>query len=362
MKAAIKIIEYRPEHQPYFESFNRAWIEKLFTMEPIDEFVLTNPEEAILKKGGVILMATYNGSVAGTVGLRKVNDDTYEFTKMAVDEKFRRLGIAEAISYASFEAAQKLGAKQVILYSNTLNAGAIRLYEKIGFKHAAVEKGVYERANVKMVIEIATAVRMAKRFHERTTQIIKVQQADIAQAALIASIGKKSFRHAFEEYFESRETLTGYLEFTYDPLKIARSLKKENNIYLLAWVDGQPGGFAKIKKHSLNELIESPSQTELQKIYVLPAFQGRGVGSALMQHTRELADEINPDHIWLDAHVTNEGAIRFYERNGFRKMGRRFFQIGTQHFEYHVMQRPVAASSSDIFNSPALAGSTKENH
>ena len=126
----VKIVDYHPEHQPYFEKFNRQWIEAWFTMEPVDEFVLTNPEEAILKAGGAILMALYNGEVAGTVGLRKVDAQTYEFTKMAVDENFRRKGIAEAISYASFEKAKALGATKVILYSNTKNAGAIKLYEK----------------------------------------------------------------------------------------------------------------------------------------------------------------------------------------------------------------------------------------
>jgi len=32
---------------------------------------MTNPEEAILKPGGAILMALYNETVAGTVALRK---------------------------------------------------------------------------------------------------------------------------------------------------------------------------------------------------------------------------------------------------------------------------------------------------
>src|SRR5689334_10947416 len=106
----IKIIDYRPEHQPYFESLNRVWIEKLFRMEPVDEWVLTNPDKAILDAGGAILMAEYDGVIAGTVGLRKVDDETFEFTKMAVDENFRRRGIAEAICYASFKKAVQLGA------------------------------------------------------------------------------------------------------------------------------------------------------------------------------------------------------------------------------------------------------------
>ena len=161
---SIRIMDYTPEHQPYFESFNRIWIEELFEMEPVDEWVLRNPEQAILQPGGAILMAEYNGIIAGTVGLRKVDNSTWEFTKMAVDRNFRRLGIAEALSFASFKKAKQLGANLVILYSNTKNAGAIKLYEKIGFKHVEVETGVYKRANVKMEIGIDEAVTASEKF------------------------------------------------------------------------------------------------------------------------------------------------------------------------------------------------------
>lgn len=150
----IKIIEYRPEHRPYFEKFNRHWIEKYFVMEPVDEFVLTNPEEALLKPGGAILMATCNGELAGTVALRKVDDQVFEFTKMAVDENFRRLGIAEALSLASFTKARELGAETVILYSNSILKPAIHLYEKIGFQHVPVDHTEYQRSDVKMKIEL----------------------------------------------------------------------------------------------------------------------------------------------------------------------------------------------------------------
>jgi len=157
----IRIIDYRPEHQPYFDRFNRQWIAEMFEMEAVDEWVLTNPEKAILEPGGAILMAEYEGRIAGTVGLRKADEDVFEFTKMAVDPVFRRKGIAEALSYASFRKAADLGAKRVILYSNTRNVGAIRLYEKLGFLHVPVEEGVYKRANVKMVINTGDALRRA---------------------------------------------------------------------------------------------------------------------------------------------------------------------------------------------------------
>lgn len=168
----IRIVDYELGHQPYFEKFNRQWIEEYFTMEPLDEFVLTNPGEAILKDGGAILMALYDGEMAGTVGLRKVDEGVYEFTKMAVGENFRRRGIAEAISYASFEKANALGAQKVILYSNTRNVAAIKLYEKIGFVHLKPETGVYARANVKMEIGINEAMAAAENYFNALEQEI----------------------------------------------------------------------------------------------------------------------------------------------------------------------------------------------
>ncbi len=158
----IKILDYKPEHQPYFEKLNRTWIEKYFVMESRDVDVLTNPEEALLKPGGAILMAAYDGVIAGTVGLLKIDDSTYEFTKMGVDENFRRKGIAEELCYASFKKAAELGAKKVILYSNSILKPAIRLYEKIGFIHEPVGTSGYQRSDVKMSIDIKDAIRSVK--------------------------------------------------------------------------------------------------------------------------------------------------------------------------------------------------------
>ena len=153
--SSIKIIDYQPQHQPYFEKFNRHWIEKYFEMEELDEIILTDPDAAIIKPGGAILMGLYDGTLAGTVALRKIDDTTFEFTKMGVEEHFQRKGIAEALSYASFEKAKQLSAKSVILYTNSILQPAIRLYEKIGFKHVPGRNDEYKRADVKMIIEFS---------------------------------------------------------------------------------------------------------------------------------------------------------------------------------------------------------------
>jgi N-acetylglutamate synthase-like GNAT family acetyltransferase len=145
----LTILEYKPEYQPWFEKFNRDWIEKYFWMEPIDFAVLQNPEEHIIKKGGSILMASCDKEMAGTVALKYVEPGVYEFTKMAVDEKFRGQKIGLLLSEAAIIKARELGAKKIILYSNTVLAPAISLYRKLGFKEVPVD-AVYKRSDIKM--------------------------------------------------------------------------------------------------------------------------------------------------------------------------------------------------------------------
>jgi ribosomal protein S18 acetylase RimI-like enzyme len=150
----IKIVNYRPAYQPFFEAFNRAWIEKHFKLEELDKYVLSNPEEAIINKGGVVFMASYDDQIAGTVALIKVNSQEYEFAKMAVSEEFRRLGIAEALGKAAIARANLLGAEKIVLFSQTELQPALLLYKKLGFKEVPLEGKVYERSNVKMELEL----------------------------------------------------------------------------------------------------------------------------------------------------------------------------------------------------------------
>src|SRR5205814_8390608 len=99
--------------------------------------------------------------------------------------------------------------------------------------------------------------------------------------------------------------------------KIQNSIRKENNIYFIAFVENIPVGFAKLKKNSLEVKIRSVAQMELQKIYVLSYYHGSGAGAALMNAIVEYAYEIQPDYLWLHVHVSNQKALRFYKKNGF---------------------------------------------
>jgi ribosomal protein S18 acetylase RimI-like enzyme len=150
----INIVDYRSEFQVFFENLYVKWFRNHFQSEPepIDWALLKDPNHSILEKGGILLIGTCNDAPAGSLALKKLNEETFELTKMVIDEKFRGLGIGEALCREAIDRAVGLGAKRLILYSHNSLEAALRLYRKLGFTEVPLEQGLYShfRCNVKM--------------------------------------------------------------------------------------------------------------------------------------------------------------------------------------------------------------------
>ena len=149
MDTGITIRQFESGDQSYFEAFNRQWIEEYFEIEPVDEQVLKRPDQHIFAAGGAILVASIGNAVVGTVALKYVKPNVFEFTKMAVDIPYRGQKVGKSLSLAAIEFAKALGAKSIVLYSNTILAPAIALYKSLGFVEVPLD-GPYKRSNIKM--------------------------------------------------------------------------------------------------------------------------------------------------------------------------------------------------------------------
>lgn len=150
---SVQITFYEKKYQSAFESLNKAWIEKYFWIEPIDSEVLQNPEENILATGGEILIALVDDQPVGVVALKRVSETVLEFTKMAVDEKFRGRKIGEKLALVAIATAKVMKASKIILYSNTKLVAAIQLYRKLGFVEIELD-GPYKRSDIKMELTL----------------------------------------------------------------------------------------------------------------------------------------------------------------------------------------------------------------
>ncbi len=151
----ILIVPFRRELAPAFQQLNLDWIERLFVIEAADRKVLGDPERAIIAPGGQIFFALDSGDPVGTVAMLRVSPERYELAKMAVASSHQRRGIGAILGAAGIAFARDAGATSVFLLTNSRLYGAIRLYERLGFRHAPdPDAPEYARADVYMELPI----------------------------------------------------------------------------------------------------------------------------------------------------------------------------------------------------------------
>lgn len=146
----VTIIPFSNDLKEDVKNLNLEWLKKYFKVEAKDDRVLSDPKSEIIDKGGMIFLAKYTNKIVGTVSLIKIDNTTFELSKMAVTDAVQGLGIGNKLMEHCMEVAEKRGIKKFILYSNRQLLPAIYLYIKYGFVEVSLENGIYERADIKM--------------------------------------------------------------------------------------------------------------------------------------------------------------------------------------------------------------------
>lgn len=311
------IVDYRPEHQPWFERLNRAWIEEHFWMEPVDQAVLGHPDEHILEHGGAILMIVQDKEIAGTVALKYVRPGVYEFTKMAIDERFRGQKLGQALALAAIGKARQLGAHTIILYSSTKLAPAIALYRKLGFYEIPLD-GTYKRSDIKMELPLLPEPIAA--YHLRP--------AVIDDAAGLCAFGKQAFRDTFGAV-NTAENMKLYLESNFTKEKLLQELADPASVFLLLYDGATLAGYVKLRTGHEPDVLKGQRALEVERLYAGQPYIGKRVGLALMQAAIRHGKNHGHEVLWLGVWEHNTRAIQFYEKNGFETFGSHIFMLGT---------------------------------
>lgn len=152
----LQIVAYEKRYAQAFRALNEEWISQYFVMEEADYKALDNPDGYILKKGGHILVALYEGEPVGVCALIKMDDPEYDYelAKMAVSPRAQGKSIGFRLGQAVLQKAKELGAQKVYLESNTILKPAIGLYHKLGFQKITGRPSPYERCNIQMGVKL----------------------------------------------------------------------------------------------------------------------------------------------------------------------------------------------------------------
>ncbi|MEL4319775.1 GNAT family N-acetyltransferase [Leifsonia sp. YIM 134122] len=87
------------------------------------------------------------------------------------------------------------------------------------------------------------------------------------------------------------------------------------------------------------EAIGIRPTVELSKFYTRASIHGTGVSGPLMAATLAAAGERGAAGAWLGVNEENARAIRFYEKNGFGRVGTKHFLVGDRYEDDFVLER-----------------------
>jgi ribosomal protein S18 acetylase RimI-like enzyme len=163
--------------------------------------------------------------------------------------------------------------------------------------------------------------------HDAALSLQPLADADVdAVAALARTVWQATYPPLIKQ-----AQIDFMLADRYAPERIRAQFADPSHAWRVARQDPALAGFA----HALLEA----SGCKLDKLYVHPDYQRRGIGTALLRNVEAWARAQQAGRLWLQVNRGNAQAIRAYEKYGFRIVESRVFDIGDGFvMDDHVME------------------------
>ena len=166
---------------------------------------------------------------------------------------------------------------------------------------------------------------------------IEIKPAGRPEADLIADIARKTFMETYGE-MNTPENMEVYLNSQFSDEKLLEELQHPRTRFFLAYLNGIPAAFTKVRDDRKAKKLEEIKAIEIQRIYVLQEYQGFSLGKAMLDMIKELAREDGYQTIWLQVWQKNNKAIRFYQKAGFTVFETASFLLGSSSQQDFLMR------------------------
>ena len=156
---------------------------------------------------------------------------------------------------------------------------------------------------------------------------MKVRYGTTDDVKMLSELGAKTFYDTFAKD-NTPENIDAYMKRSFSTEIQLNELSDHNIIFLIAELEGEPVGYAKLKLDNKSESIKETNTIEIERIYSLHEYIGKGVGKELMLAAINEAKQKDCNSIWLGVWEKNPRAINFYKKWGFREVGTHTFMLG----------------------------------
>ena len=152
--------------------------------------------------------------------------------------------------------------------------------------------------------------------------MFEIRKATVKDIPLIHQLAWIVFPHTYKELL-SAEQIDFMMDWMYSETNLLKQMNEGGHIYYLAFQGDEPSGYLSIQP-------EAEHIYHLQKIYVLPSFQGMKLGKQLFSQAIQAIKELHPSPCQMRLNVNryNTKAVDFYKRMGMKKIFEGDFDIG----------------------------------
>lgn len=155
--------------------------------------------------------------------------------------------------------------------------------------------------------------------------MFKIRKATLEDIEMINRLAWIVFPHTYKEIL-SPEQMEYMMDWMYSPENLHKQMTEDGHIYYLAFEGDEPAGYLSIQP-------EGEHTYHLQKIYVLPSFQGKKLGKLLFEHAIKAIKELHPEPCQMRLNVNRQNkALTFYEKMGMKKVDEGDFHIGNGYY------------------------------
>lgn len=143
----------------------------------------------------------------------------------------------------------------------------------------------------------------------------------------IKYISEKTFYETFADV-NTKEDIEKYIKENLSFEQLESEFKNDGSKFFLVENNKKIVAYMKINFDKAQTEIAHPNSLEVQRIYVLQECKGKQIGKRLIHKAIEIGRKNNLNYIWLGVWEHNINAIKFYEKQGFRKFDSHIFKLG----------------------------------
>ncbi len=167
---------------------------------------------------------------------------------------------------------------------------------------------------------------------------MEVRTCAIEDVKTLRALAIKTYRETFD-FHNNEENMKAYLDQAYNLAKLEKELLNEASTFYFLYDEGALIGYLKVNDFSAQSDVHDPESLELERIYILADYHGKGYGKILMDKAIEVANEKNKKYIWLGVWEHNDKALAFYQKHGFYQFGAHDFVMGDDAQTDYLMRK-----------------------